>query len=408
MGCVLTNRALPCTVFQKVSHIWRTMNRIVRCVIAVMILAALSSASVLSASLTVCDYEPPESRVADLSLLGSFNWVDGAYADDRNRSISASFVGDYTAMFSSPSFGQDLDARTEFRADDSGWTASLFGSGSLRSFFPVGGADAATNTSSTALFGVGAVGFALSTRSSIEVDLTAGLGAGRFRDVTPLAQAIAIQDKLLDLGELLAPVSDTALLDLAQILGTVGPTDDEKVVELVERLVATDLLAGVDVGVRGLLAVEDILLSSDETSLCGRDLQARVGLSAMFVPEFKLSTTGIVVARYAAVPDPVSQFTSSAEMKIRLLQPDQMNVLAKVAYARRLPDGWTARADYRLNVDRMWSDLTATVFSHVASANLTTQIFGAVGLSLVGSAQYMTGDEEMTFSLALYMEADLF
>ena len=378
------------------------MNRIVRCVIAVVILASLSSASVLSASLTVCDYESPESRIVDLSLLGSFNWVDGAYADDRNRSISASFVGDYTAMASSPSFGQDLDVRTEFRADDDGWTASLFGSGSLRSFFEN------EELVTSELFGVGAVGFALSTRSSIEVDLTAGLGAGRFRDVTPLAQAIAIQDELLDLGELLAPVSDTALLDLARILGTVGPTDDEKVVELVDRLVATDLLAGVDLGVRGLLAVEDVLLSSDETSLCGRDLQARVGLSAMFVPEFKLSTTGIVVARYAAVPDPVSQFTSSAEMKIRLLQPDQMNVLAKVAYARRLPDGWTARADYRLNVDRMWSDLTATVFSHAASANLTTQIFGAVGLSLVGSAQYITGDEELTLSLALYMEADLF
>ena len=378
------------------------MNRIVRNVIAVIILASLSSAVALSASLTVCDYESPESRVVDLSLLGSFNWVDGAYADDRNRSISASFVGDYAAMVSSPSFGQDLDARTEFRADDNGWTASLFGSGSLRSFF--GDESSATPE----LFGVGAVGFSVSTRVGVELDLTAGLGSGRFRDVTSLAQAIAIQDELLDLGELLAPVSDTALLDLAQVLGTIGPTDDEKVVALMDRLVATDLLAGADLGVRGLLAVEDILLSGDETSLCGRDLQARVGLSAMFVPEFSLSTTGIVVARYAAVPDPVSQFTSSAEAKIRFLHPDQMNVLAKIAYARRLPDGWTAHADYRLSVDRMWSDPTAIVFSHAASANLTTQIFGAVGLSLVGSAQYMTGDEELTLSLAVYMETDLF
>jgi len=377
------------------------MNRTICRTIALMLLAFSLSIITLGSTLSVCDYEPPESRISDLGLLGSFHWADGPYADDRNRTISASLVGDYTGIYSSESFGQALDARTEFRADDNGWMASLLGSGSLRSFFAAGQASAAD------LFGVGAVGFSASTRAGLELDLTGGIGTGRFRDVTPLAQAIWIQNELLDLGELLAPVSDATLLDLARILGGIGPTDDEKVVGLVDRLVATELVSGEDLGVRGLLAIEDVLAAGEETRLCGRDLQVRLGISAMLYPEFSLATTGNLLVRYAAVPDPVSQLDSSAEAKIRLAHPEQMNVQAELSYARRLPDGWTARAEYRVSVDRGWSDSSTTVVSHVASGSLTTQVFGSVGVSLVGSAQYLTGDEEVTLSLAVYMETDL-
>ena len=39
---------------------------------------------VLHATITVCNYESPESRISDLALQGSFNWYDGPYADDRD------------------------------------------------------------------------------------------------------------------------------------------------------------------------------------------------------------------------------------------------------------------------------------------------------------------------------------
>lgn len=380
----------------------------IRKTIAVIILAILLPAVVLGGTLSVCNYEPPESRISDLGLQGSFNWYDGPYSDDRNRAISASFVGDYTGIYSSVSFGQAFDARTEMRADANGWTASLSGSGSLRSFLAAELLGAANTLGAGDLFGVGVIGFDASTRTGLELDLTGGVGTGRFRDVTPLAQAIWIQNELLDIGELLAPVTNETLLDLAQILGSVGPTDDEKVVLLVDRLVTTELVPGDDLGVRGLLAIEKILTSGDETRLCGRDIQARIGASAILYPKFSLATTGILLVRYAAVPDPVSQFDSSAEAKLRLARPEEMSVQAEISYARRLPDGWTARAEYRLSIDRKWSDPSATVILHAASSSLTTQIFGSVGLSLVGSAQYRTDDEEVTLSLTVYMETDLF
>lgn len=382
------------------------MNRILHYTLLLTLLVSSLSVVAWGATLSVCSYEPPESRVSDFGLLGSFNWYDGPYADDRNRSISASLVGDYTGMTSSASFGQSLDARTEIRADDNGWLASVFGSGSLRRFF--GAESSAAARVSGDPFGVGAVGFSASTRAGIELDLTGGIGMGRFRDVTPLAQAIWIQNELLDLGELLAPVANDTLLDLAQILGGIELTDDEKVVALVAGLVATELVAGEELGVRGLLAIEDILMSGDETRLCGRDIQARLGVSASVYPEFRLATTGILLLRHAAVPDPVSQFDSSVEAKIRLAHPEQMNIQAEVAYARRLPDGWMARAEYRVSANRGWTSPGVTTVSHAASGSLTTQIFGAVGLSLVGSGQYHTGDEEVTLTLAVYMETDLF
>lgn len=372
------------------------MIRITCCTLALFAVVVAVPMTAQQRVLSVCDYEPPESRISNLSLQGSFNWYDDPFVDDRNRAISAGLTADYSGLYNSASFGRQFDALAELRGADSGWTIDFTGSGSLQSFFD---AD---------IFGVGAFGIDASSQSGLEVDLTAGIGKGRFRDVTPLALAIRIQDALLDLGELLAPVSNDTLLDLAQILGEIGPTDDERIVRLAERLRATELIRGDELDVRGLLAIEDALAAGDATRLCGRDMQARIGASAMLLPEISLAATGVLLVHYAVVPDPVSQLEANAEAKIRLAHPEQLNVDADLSYVRRLPDGWTARADYRLRIDRMWSDLSATALSHALSASLTTQIFGAVGLSLVADVRYKTGDEELTTSLAVHLEADLF
>ena len=370
------------------------MKRFTLCVLVSIIVAAVAMAQ--QPILTVCDYAPPTSRISDLGIRGSFRWYDGPYADDRNRAIIASLSADYGGLLSSEAVAQQLDAQGEVRGDDAGWKIDLSGAGSLRGFFD------------DDLFGVGEIGFDAFSRTGLEVDLTAGLGKGRFRDVTPLAQAIRIQDGLLDLGRLLAPVSNETLLDLAQILGEVGPMREEKIVRLAERLQATELIYGEELDVRGLLEIEEILAADDATRLCGGDMQARIGASAMLLPEFSLAATGILRVRYAVVPDPVTQIESSAEAKIRLVRPEQMNIAADLSYTRRLPDGWTARAEYALHVDRAWTSPSETVLSHALSASLTTQILGAVGLSLVADALYETGDEELTLSLAVHLEADLF
>ncbi|MBN1858430.1 hypothetical protein JW848_04410 [Candidatus Bipolaricaulota bacterium] len=342
----------------------------------------------------LCSYTQPESRLSALVVQGSFSWYDGPYSDNRNRTISASSIAEYSGLHSTASLGQELDARLEVRGTETGWALDLSGSGDLKSF-------AAGDS-----FVIGAFGIDASLDSGLEMDLTGGIGQGRFHDVAPLAKAIRIQNALLDLGVLLAPIGDPALGRIAQILGEIGPPGEEKILDITEQLSSTELLKDGGLGVLGLLAIEDVI-SSEESRLCGGDIQARIGASAKFFPAFRVSATGIVLLQRAVTPDPVSQVNAGAEAKVRLAHPEQFRIAADVSYSRRLPDGWTARASYRLQIDRMWSTATETLVSHAASASVTTKLFDSIGLNLVGLVQHETGDEEITISLAAYVEVDV-
>ena len=345
--------------------------------------------------LSVCDYTPPESHIRDLGLRGSFQWYDGPYADDRARTISITAGADYALLISSPTSGHRVDAVADILGSTDEWTFSLRGDGDVKSFWR------------DDVFGLGAFGLDASP-DTLEVDATVGLGTGRFRDVTPMAKAIRIQNALLDLGVLLAPLENEPLLAAAQVLGEVGPLDDEKTVTLSELLVSTGLVRGDDLGVAALFAIEEIIGSAEGGRLCGGDLQGRIGVSALLLPEASIATTGMVLYNAALVPDPVSQVTSNASCKFRLARLDEWNLEASVTYTRRLPEGWTARASYRLSYDHGWTAAGEANVSHAASASLTTQIFGAVGLSLAGELRYETDDEELTTSLTAHLAYDLF
>ena len=370
----------------------RAINGIALGLAAVALVSALA---VGQAMLSVCDYEPPESRLTSLNLQGSFQWYDGPYADDRTRTISLSAGADYGLLFSSPSSGHRVDATAELRGSAAELTFVVRGDGDLKTFW--------TND----VFGLGAFGVDASDES-LELDLTAGLGTGRFRDVTPMAKAVRIQNELLDLGILLAPLESGSLLALAQILGDAASTDEERIVALAERLTSTGLVSNDDLGVRGLLAIEEIIASSEGGRLCGRDVQARIGVAAIVAPEPSIATTGVLLHNLAFVPDPVSQLTSRASCKVRLAHLGQLSAELDVSYSRRLPDGWTARANYRFTADRGWSEPGKSQFVHDLSANLTTQLLDAIGVSFSGELRYESGDEELTTSLTVHFAYDLF
>lgn len=365
--------------------------------IVVLVLAALSTlmAQADQPLLSICDYTPPESRLMSLNLQGSFQRYDGPYADDREHAVSATATADSGILFSSEAFGHRLDAHAELRGSADEWSFALRGDGDLKAYW------------SGDVFGLGAFGLDAGS-DGLEVDLTAGVGSGRFRDVTPMAKAIRIQDELLDLGVLLAPLEGESLLAIAQTLGVVGSTDDEKTVALAEHLISTGLVQDDDLGVRGLIAIEETLASSEGSRLCGGDVQARIGLAAMVIPEASLATTGILLYNIALVPDPISQLTSNASCKARLAHLGELSAELDLSYSRHLPEGWTARAAYRVTYDRGWSQPDRIQASHVLSASLTTQLLGSVGLSLAGELRYETGDEEISSSLTVHLAYDLF
>ncbi len=348
-----------------------------------------------SASLSVCDYAPPESRLSDLRLQGSFQWYDGPYIDDRERSVSATVNADYGHLFSSPTEGRRLDAFAKLQGAGSEWTFDATGSGDLKTYFDGD------------LFAIGAASVDADSSDGLEFDVTGGVGVGRFRDVTPLAKAIRIQNDLLDLGALLAPLPSETLLSIAQAIGEIGPTIDEKTVAVAEQLIATDLIRDNDLGVEGLLQLESVMTSTGEGQLCGRDVQARLGVSLRPLPEMSWSATGNLLFNFAVAPDPVSQVQANGAAKFRLLAPNEWSIQGSVSYVRGLPDGWTVRSSYRLTVDHGWSETDRTEITHVGSASLTTRVLGSVGLSLIGELRHETGDEEITLSLAVHLDYDL-
>ncbi len=358
-------------------------------------LGALATSAQAQSVLSICDYTSPESRVVSLSLQGNFQWYDGPYLDDRARVVSLATSADYSLLYASETVGHQLDVTASLRGDQSSWSFTLSGDGDLKSFWR---GDA---------FGLAAFGVDASD-GSLEVDLTAGLGTGRFRDVTPLAKAIQIQNDLLDLGILLAPLENGPLLALAQTIGEAGSTQDEKTSALAAQLVATDLVKDNELGVRGLLAIEQIIASTEGGRVCGRDVQGRIGLSATMMPTVSIATTGVLLFNYALAPDPVSQLTSNASCKVHLAHPDELSAELDLSYSRRLPEGWTARSTYRLTYDHRWTHPDQTQVGHVLTASLTTQVLGSVGLSLAGELRHFTGDEEITSLLTIHLTYDIF
>jgi len=98
----------------------------------------------------------------------------------------------------------------------------------------------------------------------------------------------------------------------------------------------------------------------------------------------------------------------AAQAKLRLFRPSELGVDADLSYTRSLPGRWMAQSNYHLSIDRGWTDPAVVTISHLLSGSLTTQVLGAVGLSLAVEAGYSSGDDELSVSASVHLEASLF
>ena len=343
-----------------------------------------------------CDYAPAESSFVRLSAEGSLQWYDDAYADDRGSSLSGSTLADFQHLYASGSFGYRLEANTELSL----WPEELLIEGSFSGDFKRYLRDD--------LFTVGAVEIFGDIDSGLEANVTGGLGVGRFRDVTPLAKAIKIQNAFLDAGILLAPLEEAVLLQVAQTLGEVGTTQDEKIAQVEQSLLETGLVKDDEIGARGLLRLEEIVTSIEDARLCGLDLQVRVGVSASAWPFEGLVDTLVLGWNWAAVPTPVWQWVAGATLKARPTRWDQYIAEFKFSTSRRLRETWRVRADYQLAYDHLWSAANADpTVDHRLRASLLADIAASLSVSLTGEIGYETGDEEPTAMLTIHLAYDI-
>ncbi len=368
---------------------WRSKRRLVWAGI-------LLFASFTAASQSPCDFTPAESHFAHLNVQASYQWFEDQFSPPHTSTSAGTLVLDSTEIYDSAASGYQLDGNARVAFGTIGLDVSLTGSGNLKNYLQGD------------TFEIGAVNVRYALTGGLEAELTGGLGRGRFRDVTPLAKAIRIQNQFLDEGILIGPMADELLHALAQSIGAVGPSSNELLPTIEREIEATGLVQGGTLGAHALTEIEDILASTEEARLCGWDVQARAGVAVTTVPQPKLSEAIALSWNYAVVPDPVSQWQASADWVSGLNFLERYSLTASVSYGRRIGDNWRIRASYDFSRDLLWSTAHTTPFDHhLASATFISQLSAQLSVTINLELDFETGYEQPTKTMTLHVSYDV-
>lgn len=352
--------------------------------------------AIQAAALPLCAFTPAESYLTQFNIQGNFQLVDDQFNDDHPGTITGALQANFMQLMDSALFGYRLDGKGRLDLSPTGLDLQLLGSGSFKRYFQGN------------LFSVGALNLKSLPKIPPELDLTGGLGTGRFRDVTPLAKAIRIQNALLDRGALQGPLSDETLQALAGELSQQGLPLSERLARLAKLIAATGLATGGNLGVRALLQMEEIVTSREEARLCGWDVQASVGLEMSGLPPQRFSGALVVNGHYALVPDPVSQWTASARLVSGFRLFARYSLQASLSYGRRIRQNWRMRLSYVFTRDRTGSSNSTTPLDRQRfSGTILFQLSSGLSLTMNGELIYETGERWPAGNLALQFSYDV-
>jgi hypothetical protein len=357
--------------------------------LAVLCLLAYGAHAVLSP----CDFVPTQSELTSFSIQGSLQAYDDPYEDDRENIVHSSVAADFARFFQSESFGYETNVTGSFDWNPTQVDLAVSASGDAKWYVD------------PLVFGIGAVEVSAGEEEGPMLDVTAGVGVGRFRDVTPLAQAIRVQNALLDEGMLLAPLEDQVLHEVAQTLGEPSLSPAERLVAAEELLLATGLLREGALGAQGLLEIERVVDDPGEGRLCGWDAQGRIGVALR--PDAPPSEALVLSGNFAFVPDPISQWRGSARWISRVKMPSEHAINLSLSYLRRMGEQWKVRVGYAYSQDQGWSSLDAAVNQHRAWATIGVQLSSRLSLRVDGELHHETGDEELTKTLFVHLDYDV-
>jgi hypothetical protein len=190
------------------------------------------------------------------------------------------------------------------------------------------------------------------------LNVSIGVGYGRCTAETPLAKAYKIEDDLLALGAISAPLTDETLMAVATEIGKrVEYSTIKDLVAAVEPIIEQD--AGVTLNARALLTVEDDILATGDSVHCGWSVQAGVGYEVMDPYGGKRDPIFTISGDAALAPMPDSQLSLHAGMygPFDIMNENTLTMNASYKYAiksdvdlnlayqyrRVLPEGQTAK-----------------------------------------------------------------
>jgi len=283
----------------------------------------------------LCSYVSPETNLQSLGLSMSYHYFD----DWATPGVEASggLAGlEYNLLYDSLDFGYTVTANAELL---------------LANFVPVSGlADAAGTyrwyfAEDAPVFGFGGIEASVASgQLQPAIYVNAGVGYGRFSDVTPLAKALKIEKELLKVDAIPGPLGDSALMEIAQVIGSseYASTNDQ-IADVVNKIQAT---SGVALNPRQVLKVEDLILATGDVRHCGWAVQAGVGYQ--LVDPYNNPRTFLITASADAAfaPNPDGQILFHAGLSGPLNIVEQNTLRLRASYSYVLSETTSLRTTY--------------------------------------------------------------
>jgi len=332
-------------------------------------IAAAASIAVTGYGIGLCDYRTPTTEF----LRGEVSFFYQHSDDPATPGIDTStgwLAFDAQSLYDTASVGFTFEGSGQLRFHNLSLVrASVGAAGTLRqyvatplAFFTFGGFEAALDTA----------------HPQPRLEAQAGLGYGRFYDVTPLAKALRIEARLLARGAIPVSLPNAVVLAMAEAIDQpeeiVAPADR---VAAVVRLIEEELRRTLDAA--SVLMVEEVIASVGQERFCGWTVQA--GMAYEFLDPkggprdflFSLSLDA------ALAPEPASQLLFKAKISGPPWITEQHTLTADVTFDHQL-DGITRfTTRYTIRHDKPRGQVPAGVQSAVFQLGFD---LGWVGVSL--------------------------
>lgn len=151
----------------------------------------------VASAMPLCDYRSPRTDLSNLGMSFSYHYRNDPYSLAVQDVNTGELKVDYTRLFDSPDFGFNASVNSDITISlPDVFTSETDAEGSLKLYL----------APNSPFFGfAGGEGKTSSSYEQVGLTARAGMGYGRFTDVTPLAKAMKIDAVLVERGSLSGP-----------------------------------------------------------------------------------------------------------------------------------------------------------------------------------------------------------
>jgi hypothetical protein len=346
----------------------------------------------------LCGYTPPRSEFRDLKLSANYRYYNDQFKDDRDNVNSGSLRASFARFLDAPSFGLSQQANLKLDMTKEAFNYQAEGSVNWRAY-----------VEQTNFFGfAGMESQGATVFKNPGVRASAGVGYGRFKDVTALSKALKIQERLVGLKALSAPLPADALFELADTIGRrLEFSDVASLVQRLEEVIeASGFVPQGQLGAIALLRIEEIVNETADEKLCGWELRLGGGYELLDPQGGNRDWLTLASFEYALAPAPRSQFKSSFRFSSSLALLEDYVLVAQASYSFRISETIDTQTSY--NFVRTKPNMRSPLDIQSIDLRLTFQVQANLNLALQLEFTLASDFEEWTQGLTITANYDLF